>query len=197
MRIIELTEVDALYSRFQGQASPQDCYLELDPEAETLRCDYNGEIGNAVPLSVWHNRCYRISIPCLTADAANDLMRRVSTAAQHVVDGYSADWDGNNTVGRLTDDAQEALHEIEHDCESLDADEHNTVQVYDASDWFESATADSLGITAETTDEQITAIAKDREANAECHVIEGCEEYLADLRDELAAIEDDAEADED
>ena len=49
--------------QYPGQFHHQSAYIELDPVAKTLTCDWNGEIGNAVPFSVYHGRVLRFTFP--------------------------------------------------------------------------------------------------------------------------------------
>ncbi len=180
-----------LHCQYSSQTSAQTCYVELDLAAHTLHASYDAEIGNAVPLSVWHGHDRRYPIPCLTADAANKLMGEILPLAERVLAGYESIWDGNNNVARLSDDADEAEREINALCEHDRFDEHEQVQAWDAGDWFADGTPDANGdITHETTDEQITAIAKKLEAELDSNVVvRGIENYLTRLRDEMVAVE--------
>ena len=109
IEIIELDELDSLYHRYPNQINPQPCYLELDPEERTVKADWDGEIGGAAPMSVWHKRKYRYSIPILTATAANHLMRALLPLLEKVCAAYSCEWDGSNYVGKLDLDPQETI----------------------------------------------------------------------------------------
>lgn len=189
---ITITQVSGteLYNRYPQQTSPQDCYVELDCEAETLSAEANPEIGNAIPFSVYHGRTLRWSIPALRADAANALLAEIAPLAERVCAGYECEWDGNNHVGRLDDDATAAREEIERLC-SQDRDEHETVSVWDAAEWFgplgsRSTQAVELGITAATTDDELAEIVRRERDNADGeHVdeIEGLATYLSGLRE--------------
>ena len=98
---IKTVEGKKLHHQYPGQTSPQPCYVELDCEAENLSADWNGELGNAVPLSVWHGHTRRWAIPALQAQAANSLLDEIAPLAQRVIDGYTSEWDGNNHVAGL------------------------------------------------------------------------------------------------
>ncbi len=127
-----------LHCHYDGQTNSQDCYIELDCENETLSASYNGEIGNAIPFSVYHGHNQRFGIPCLLPDAVNGLMKKIKHLADRVVDGYESHWDGNNNVARFDDDAKEAIEEIQQLCDDAenDSDETNTLQEWDAGDWL-------------------------------------------------------------
>nr|WP_294560132.1 hypothetical protein [uncultured Rhodopila sp.] len=170
---------DELHCQYSGQSGPQDCYLYLDCDKAELSCGYNAEIGNGISFDVYHGRTLRWKIPCLTADSANALMQEVSDEAQAIVDGYECVWDGHNHVGKLTDDAVEAREAIGR---AIDRpwSEYDTVEVWDAADWFQ---VNIDGLTADTTDEELAELAKREDADAAPRIIEGTLEYLTARRD--------------
>jgi hypothetical protein len=202
MNIIKSTK---LFCHYPGQTESQPCYIELDCKSETLSATYNGEIGNAVPFSVWHGHDQRFGIPCLTTDAADDLMAEIAPLAEIVVAGYASEWDGNNNVARFTDEATAATEKITAICDAVEADESNSIQAWDAGDYLDNtvyfknesgeqckwktlhhAIIDGVGtITAQTTDNDLgqmkTKIEDDADANVE---INGLEKFLTDLRDQ-------------
>ncbi len=96
--------------QYQGQCFPQPAYLELDPmlAGETvLTADYSGEIGNGVPMSVWHNLILRFGIPSqVTRKALNALKKdeKLIAMLEQLRDDYDQVWDGNNYVGKFDTD---------------------------------------------------------------------------------------------
>lgn len=183
-----------LHHHYQGQTGPQDCFVELDCEDGELRADWNAEIGNAVPFSVWHNRKLRWAIPALRSSAADELLERIEPLAERILAGYRSEWDGSNHVGRFTQDADEATEAVADVCNQAFADDIGRVQVWEASAWYEGtggveAQAEELGITATTSDEALEAIGKRELATAlaehEVDALEGLEEHLAWVREEL------------
>lgn len=179
----------ALYCRYPGQSGRQGCYLQIQCGGDpvVVSCDYDSEIGPAVPESVYFGRTVRVPIPCLTADAANRLLAGVRPLVERVVAGYS-EMTGHSytTRGALDDDAQSACDQIERLAEVV-ADDGGAVVVWDAAAWL--CGAGDHGITAETTDAEIARIAERIVADASregCHVIDGLDDYLRELRDELA-----------
>lgn len=106
---------------------------------------------------------------------------------QRICAGHAVEWDGNNHVGELDDDAQEALdtlaYWLEHNAPTLDG-EH--AGLWQAEDWLDGST--DLPITAETTDAEISALA-DRlteEATETDAVVVGVYTFLIEMRDDLA-----------
>ena len=197
---ITIDPVGDLYLRYRGQHSPQPCYVQLDCESETLSAEVDGSIGPGTPFRVWHGRAIRWAIPALTTEAAEALLEEILPLAQRVVEGYECRWDGSNHVGKLDEDAQEAAEAIRDLCDR-DWSEWEVLSVWDASDWYGQCgggeyLARQVGITAETTDEQLDAIVEHEETEASPARIEGIEAFLRDLREELRA-EAEEEAEED
>lgn len=187
IHVAHVSPATALHHRYPGQTSAQPCHVELDCQDGELTADYNVEIGNAVPLVVWHGHVRRYSIPCLSADAANEVLDEIAPFAQRVLNGYSSRWDGNNHVADLDADAIDAEEQIRA---IIVAIEDTDLSVWQAEDWFATvggrdAQRAELGISAETTDEQITALAEREEALASADEIEGVQAYLISLRDEV------------
>lgn len=197
---ITIDPVGDLYLRYRGQTSPQPVYVELDCESETLSAEVDTAIGPGTPFRVWHGRAIRWAIPALTESAAEGLLLDLIPLAQRVVDGYECRWDGSNHVGRLTEDAREAAEAIRDLCDR-DWSETEVVSAWDAHDWYAPCgsgayLARQIGITAETTDEELAALATKEEDAAEPARIEGVSRFLRDLRDLLRAdAEEESEED--
>lgn len=193
--ITALTEVDELLCHYPGQTSPQDCFLELDPKEGTVRCGYSGEVGNAVPVAVYNRRILRWRIPVLRDTAANRLMADLVPLFVRIVDGYDTEWNGSDTVGVLDEDAQKAMDAVIVACDT-DWPETAIVQVSDAADWYaalgsRTAQAAHLGITSETTDDQLAAIVETEETAAKNWatpvILREVSKYLESLRDDACA----------
>lgn len=190
--IVEV-EGNALHRQYAGQSAPQPCYVSLDCDSGTLSASYNAEIGNGVPFAVYHGREQRWSIPALTADAANSLLAEIAPFAERMVAGYERVWDGHNHVAVFSDDADEADDAIISLCDraTADADEHSTVQAWEASEWFgglgnAAAQCEALKITAETTDHELRTIASAAETEASDHgvdVLNGVLRHMEWLRE--------------
>lgn len=110
-----------LYLQYPGQHAPQRAYMEIDPEARRVSWDVTGEVGNAIPVRVYHRTVRRYAVtPYLLHEQIADLTERLRPQIERVIDGLTVDWDGNNYVGRLSQDAQDAEGEIQaalHDAE--------------------------------------------------------------------------------
>lgn len=199
VRTLDESDPAALYRRYPGEEAPQTCFVVLDTESGELSADWNGEVGNARPASVFHGLTLRFRIPVLTATAANRLLAEVAPLAQHVLDDWTVEWDGSNRVGRAsTDHGNELVEEIEQACggeypRELSWHIEDMVSEYDAGDWYSAGgdTAAELGITATTTDDELATIAATAESEAATAldyghtVLTGALEYLTGVREEL------------
>lgn len=185
---IKKTE-DHLYNKYPGQHQPQDTYLELDPADETLRADWNGEIGNAVPFTVWHGtiRRYTLSSPYLKADAINALMDEIAPFAQRVCDGYREEWDGSNHVGCLTADAHEAEEEIYCALDDPYDEDIDCIKVWDTGDYFYPRKDELLQLISEgASDDDLRAVMDEWTDSDYVDIFDGAgvDGYIRDLREE-------------
>ena len=174
-----------LYHKYPTQLQPQPTYIELDPEAETLRADWDSEIGNAVPVAVWHGRICRYTLPSayLRAEAIAWFMDEIAPYAQRVCDGYSGRWDGSNYVGELDDDAREAEEVIYRILDDQMDDEGDCIQVWEAADWYQHEHAAWVARLAEgMTDEELRSALK--EGAGEIDVLEEVDRFVKHLREE-------------
>lgn len=126
----------ALFDLYPGQQAPQDAYIALSIEDEAMWAESNGEIGNAVPFDVYHRLTLRWYLEPIQAEAANELMDELLPLAERVIDGASVKWDGNNNVGAYTEDASDAIHEIERIVNDW-ACERDGFDWMSAADWFQ------------------------------------------------------------
>jgi len=171
----------ALYCHYQGQSGPQSCFVRFDLRDGRLWAGHNPEIGPGTPFPVLHGLIREWRIPALKADAANRLLDSLVPACQALLDNPDTRvyWDGSNWRGEADDD------DIRYGVFYRDWYDEQRVQVRDAGDWYgtigsEGAIREALGITADTTDEEIREIV----ASEDVDILEGGEEYLQRLRDE-------------
>ena len=173
-----------------GPEATKAIYLQLDTRDGEIGLGTRSHAENAVPINVYHGIVRRYYLPQnvdakrLTDDinsgVFDDLFRRI-------VDGSEVVWDGQNHVCRMTDDAYAADQELS---ERLMDYPYTHEGVISARDWLREAyeTGD-LGLTAETTDEELEALAErlDAEAREEgiklLHTLETLEEWRDELRE--------------
>ena len=183
---------DALHCHYQNELQGQPCHIALDLEDGQMWADYNAEIGSGIPASVYHGRTRWWGIPCLTAAAANQLMADLKPLAERVLAGSEVEWDGNNNVGILNDDASAAEQEIYALLEGISEVDYDRIYEYDAADWFTNAGEEApAGLTAATADRELSEMAAELEDEAKTlhdngyTVLLGVEEYLATKREEM------------
>lgn len=153
---LDESEPHQLYHRYPGQTNPQGCYIELDTRTGEWTADYNAEIGNAVPMDVWHSRTLRFRLGAVpNAAHANRLLEELAPLAQRILDGASVEWDGSNLVGRFTADAQAAENEIDEILDSIEWQYEEPCERLDG-EWFWDAMHQE--VTGAMTDEEIEAM---------------------------------------
>ncbi|KAB7835710.1 hypothetical protein [Streptomyces mobaraensis] len=191
---------DELFRWLGRQSKPQPVYVELDLEDGMLLASYDVVIGSGAPPEVCHRRTRRYYISSSkidgalipTADGANRLLDQIRPLAQQVLDGASIEWDGNNKVGVLDSDAQDAEAAIESLVEDPDLGQGGVLDVWDLYDVGALWTAEEAGITGATTDEELIEIAKSllrefRDGVGEpTAIVHGLDKHLQELRDEAA-----------
>lgn len=123
--------------------------------------------GQAVDFDVWHGRHLTVEVhTCGGPVDGPDLVDWLrgddgQTLLSRICDGHSIEWDGNNHVGRLTDDARGALDELERELSHVSA-LTEPAGLWDAESWFCGMCSDDIrneyGITADTTDSELADI---------------------------------------
>ena len=118
-----LTGPAPLFLQYSGQCDPQRAYVELGSNGQV--CYYaNAEIGNGVSCDIYHRTSRRWAIPNdLTPRGYEQLHADIAEMLEEIGAGMSERWDGNNNVGRLTEEASDASDRLEfflHDARSSD-----------------------------------------------------------------------------
>ncbi|MEV6574825.1 hypothetical protein [Streptomyces sp. NPDC051577] len=194
-----VTGPEALHAWYQGQTKAQPAYVELGLRDGILLASYDAVVGPGGPASVDHGIDLRWSIPALTQEAADELLKELAPLAQRILDGSEVDWDGNNHVGRLlTEDANAAYDAITERCEGIENEDSNpeVLSVWTMDTIGHAWDADEAGITAKTTDAELEEIETQlteefRDGQNLPHVvIVGLTDHLRSLRDDLANDED-------
>jgi len=189
MSAINITSVSGfeLHQQYPTEHRAQPCFVELDARTGALSASYNPEIGNAVPLDMFNGHVLRWDIPSMKEKPANALLAAIAPIAQRIVDGYDAQWRGHEAVATYTSDASDAQIEIDALCHSVD--EADRIVVWTAAELLgplgsDEVQARELGITAESTDEELDAIAAETVKSAdEIDIIVGLDGYLKRLRE--------------
>lgn len=189
MERTELLKVDPS----SNSLKPQTPYIELDLTSpdNAIHIDTYCQI-DGTPISVWHGivRRYYLS-PYTDAEAlTTDINAGVfDDLFQRIVDGSEVEWNGSNYVGRLNEDALDAEEELEKILEEY-AD--GTIGLWDAADWLQDSSDEDLGVTADSSDDELAKKAREleEEARAEGAVVVWIEDELKERREALKEEEE-------
>lgn len=125
-----------LFCRYPNQINPQPAFVELD-EQGNVSADYSGEIGNGMPMDVWYGRTLRWAVnSSINGNVLADALESVEITAllERIHAGHAVDWDGNNYVGSLTDDARAASDDLWWRLEDLGLDDEPAV--WEVDNWL-------------------------------------------------------------
>lgn len=200
MKSVTINTVESigqLHHKYPGQSQEQPIFIELDCKTGVLRADWDAEIGNAVPASVWHGHDQRFYISIMKPSSVNELMQEIKPLAEIVINGYESVWNDNNHVAKFTDEAEQAIDKIRDICNNSDFD----VDVWDVENWLDGILThkdneyflDSFGkITSETDDDELSEMAESIKADADSEntVVDGVLDYLEELRKHCIEDED-------
>lgn len=169
--------------------------LWIDGPGQEVAID-DGETRNGTPIRQWHGQARTIdladhdhSLPTvadlealINGEAGQALIARIFA-------GTDEDWNGSNMVGTWTDDAEDALEELQDEIRSI-----CTIlwAIQDADEYFGAIDlADEYGIDAATSDERIEELAAELDADALAgdddgyrNILHGTAELLAEIRDD-------------
>lgn len=130
-------ELAPLFCQYAGQHQPQPAYVELDEGGE-VTADASGEIGNGMSAYVWHGRTRRYTVAPHAdgADLADYLEGDGRALLARIHAGHEVEWNGNNHVGRLNDDAREAEEALTQALDDLTQDPDHQNQVWSVGDYL-------------------------------------------------------------
>jgi hypothetical protein len=200
---LDENNVTALYRRYPGMLRPQPCLLTLDVAAGSFSAGFDEERSGGPGEPVFDRLVLRWPIPCLTASAANQVLRELAPQAAEVLAAAVIGWRGvidiaegvdqvgaavlSSKAARAADCIAVLLKNIGHMVNLAD----EVIREKDARGWFTEDDFQEYEITAETTDEQLRALAGELELvgaspNARpVVVVLGLLEYLTEFRDSL------------
>lgn len=165
-------------------------YLILDWGEREARIEWRHQSQTGCMLYEWHGHQSALCLPP-NVDARRLVAWLDGHAAQltQITDGYESAWDGHNHVAQFSSEAAEALNGLIDEAATEDWNESLALPdgqgVWDAGQWLYDARHEL--VTATTTDAEITATTErmEAEALAEGVRLEGTEEYLRSVRDDL------------
>jgi hypothetical protein len=197
----------ALFSIYPNQDAPQACFIALNLSTGRMSAQTNPEIGNAVPLDVWHGIERRYGLPGpMLASAANALMEDIASPAQIILTHAEVAWDGSNNVVRTHErncedewqcDCPVAVAEraIEGAINGMPAEDTVWLSWAEAGDWYTEGVSEYVARVQ--AGEDIDAVANFMEQEIENYyrgdgewwVVEGIHAYLARAVEQAKAEE--------
>ena len=107
------TDKGRIMRRYPQQEDCQDRYFEIYQNGRIL-FGWNAELENVIPVKVWNGVIRRYSCPFTTKEKARNFYNENRALFQCVVKGLSEKWNGNNYIGVLTSDAEQAELDLEY-----------------------------------------------------------------------------------
>lgn len=155
--------------------------LKLDPRDHTVWVTQEYQ-DNSTPADEWHGLVLTWGIFGHPSESG---MRtwiddNLSTLTA-ICDGYEVHWNGNNHVGRLTDDARNLVETIQQDFDN-DAGPANYYETWTIESWMEQSLSE---ITADMTDEQLQEFANGAEPDSNTLVLGDILDYITRHRDDM------------
>jgi hypothetical protein len=196
LSILPVRHHAALLDIYPNQTEPQACFIALNLCTGRMSAQTNPEIGNAVPMDVWHGlvRRYYVQGSPLAA-VANALMEDIASHAQAILDHADVVWDGSNHVVHTHErncdeewqcDCPIAVAERAIEAVTSSVSEEDSVSWAEAGDWYDSSGVDEYVARVEAGEsiEDVAAVMEQeieeeyKNDPNEYWVIEGIETYL-------------------
>lgn len=180
---LDTGKLHPLYVHYDGQVWPQPAYVEFDTRTGDLSADWNGEIGNAVPMDVWKDIRLRWSIAYEHTEA------EINALLDEIASGIK--WDESEKQW-LYPDVEQLAYNAKYNTSAAYTDRKG---IWEAADWYGDNASwdgdtvnilDEWIITATTSDTDLEKIAKSMQddANGDGVTLSDIDLYLKCLRDE-------------
>jgi hypothetical protein len=125
------------YCHYPSQYAAQRAYVELNCRDNTLSSTYFSEIGNGTSMDCFHSRAFLWNIsPYMKVSAINDLLEKLESLAQEILDGYTEKYNGSNYVGVLSEAAEDSKDAIEKICDEYASDPSNMFNYWSWDEWL-------------------------------------------------------------
>ena len=118
-------EAAPLYLQYDGQHRPQSASITISEDG-AVYAEVSGSVGGGTTPDKWHGRTIEIDVPPLANGASVAAVLESaegSALLNRIHDGRSVEWNGNSRVGKLSEDAQEAIEELESKLADVTMDE--------------------------------------------------------------------------
>ncbi len=120
----ELFGATPLFRKYEGQINSQPAYIYIHSDGR-VEYNWNPKIGNGVSPDIFHNVVRRVRIPnCYTANGYRQLHMDIKDDLKFIISCMGTRWTGNNDVGTITEEGQDALWELENFCDNLQPDDY-------------------------------------------------------------------------
>ncbi len=133
-----------LYRRYPGQINPQPGRIRIFPGERKAIADYKTEL-NSMTMAEWLGHIISISnlSPYIRGEIIADLLEseRFQTLAKRICDGHSIVWNGIKRIGRLNEDAEDALLELRALVEAISDDPESQANLMSPEEWAEMSTS--------------------------------------------------------
>lgn len=161
-QIEQMDTVAPLWHKYPDRCEPQPAYLKLDAEGH-LYAIWDAVVGRGILAEEYFGHRLLFEIPNdLTSSGIRALVRDTLPLLERIHAGHTIEWGGSNMVGVLSESADEAYSELVEFLKSkFEYDQHGyeCADVWLAADGLLMEDVKELGITAETTDQQLFEIA--------------------------------------
>lgn len=154
----------------------------LDPRDRTCGVEQEYRT-NSTSMDRWNNlELYWFVADYPAESTMRDWIEENNEVLEKLCGGYSVEWNGNNMVGRLTEEARILQDQIEQELENGYL--ANYYECYTLDDWLYSTRNE---IKAEMTDQELESLAEDWEPTSEIVIVgrRSILEYITEIRDEL------------
>lgn len=182
---IDTQPVHDPYVNIEGIVSKT--FLKLDPRDRTVWVtqEYND---NSTLADEWHGLVLTWGVNSHPSEV--DMRNWIDDNMDSLINicaGYEVHWTGSNMTGRLTEDARSIVEAIEFEFDN-DGGPRNYYETWDVESWVDNSLHE---ITADTTDEQLAALAEEWQPDRGTIVLGDILETITAHRDELKAEADD------
>lgn len=112
---LEFSTEGRLEKTYPGRFQPQPIIADIYADG-TVSIGYNPEIGNSVTMDVWHGLTRRVRLHYVyNKTEAKKWYKSHKDTIKVLINGMGTKWDGNNTVGTLTEEAKEAYYQLQEE----------------------------------------------------------------------------------
>lgn len=83
-------------------------HVNFDPQAGKILIEDAHRDVNSIPFTVYHGRVLSYGASGVTVENIKRIIRNHKPLLERIAAGHTVEWNGNNHIGKLNDDAMEA-----------------------------------------------------------------------------------------